>query len=161
MELKQIVRRAVRRWAEKIASKRAQRQARLALPSGSDLSERKAGRLGVAGSVAGHIGEITVAESRPESFTRPTSPEGGSPRRERQRACPPRPPVGRFRGRALRPAPQPADGAGGIPPQGTGCGCFPPPHGTRPQLPLPRRPRGGHPLLGPRCVALRGFRPPA
>ena len=73
MELKQIVRRAVRRWAEKIASKRAQRQARLALPSGSDLSERKAGRLGVAGSVAGHIGEITVAESRPESFTRPTS----------------------------------------------------------------------------------------
>ena len=73
MELKHIVRRAVRRWAEKIASKRAQRQARLALPSGSDLSERKAGRLGVAGSVAGHIGEITVAESRPESFTRPTS----------------------------------------------------------------------------------------
>ena len=63
----------VRRWAEKIASKRAQRQARLALPSGSNLSERKAGRLGVAGSVAGHIGEITVAESRPESFTRPTS----------------------------------------------------------------------------------------
>ena len=57
----------------KIAMKREQRQARLALPSGSDLSERKAGRLGVAGSVAGHIGEITVAESRPEAFTRPTS----------------------------------------------------------------------------------------
>ena len=45
----------------------------MALPSGSDLSERKARRLEVAGSVAGHIGEITVAESRPESFTRPTS----------------------------------------------------------------------------------------
>ena len=73
MELKHIVRRAVRRWAEKIASKRAQRQARLALPSGSDLSKRKAGRLGVAGNVTGHIGEITVAESRPEAFTRPTS----------------------------------------------------------------------------------------
>ena len=67
MELKHIVRRAVRRWAEKIASKRAQRQARLALPSGSDLSKRKAGRLGVAGGVAGHIGETTVAESRPEA----------------------------------------------------------------------------------------------
>ena len=67
MELKHIVRRAVRRWAEKIASKRAQRQARLALPSGSDLSKRKAGRLEVAGSMAGHIGETTVAESRPEA----------------------------------------------------------------------------------------------
>ena len=42
MELKQIVKRAVRRWVEKIASKRAQRQARLALPSGSDLLKRKA-----------------------------------------------------------------------------------------------------------------------
>ena len=67
MELKHIVRRAVRRWAEKIASKRAQRQARLALPSGSDLSKRKAGRLEVTGGVAGHIGETTVAESRPEA----------------------------------------------------------------------------------------------
>ena len=37
MELKHIVRRAVRRWAEKIASKRAQRQARLALPNVSKL----------------------------------------------------------------------------------------------------------------------------
>ena len=45
----------------------------MALPSGSDLSERKAGRLGVAGSVAGHIGETTVAESRPEASTRPAS----------------------------------------------------------------------------------------
>ena len=42
MELKQIVKRAVRRWVEKIASKRAQRQVRLALPSGSDLLKRKA-----------------------------------------------------------------------------------------------------------------------
>ena len=42
MELKQIVKRAVRRWVGKIASKRAQRQARLALPSGSDLLKRKA-----------------------------------------------------------------------------------------------------------------------
>ena len=42
MELKQIVKRAVRRWVDKIASKRAQRQARLALPSGSDLLKRKA-----------------------------------------------------------------------------------------------------------------------
>ena len=67
MELKHIVRRAVRRWAEKIASKRAQRQAHMVLPSGSDLSKRKAGRLGVAGSMAGHIGETTVAESRPEA----------------------------------------------------------------------------------------------
>ena len=73
MELKHIVRRAVRRWAEKIASKRAQRQARLALPSGSDLSKRKAGRLGVAGSVAGYIEETTVTESRPEASTRPAS----------------------------------------------------------------------------------------
>ncbi len=73
MELKHIVKRAVRRWAEKIASKRAQRQARLALPSGSDLSKRKAGRLGVAGSVAGHIEETTVTESRPEASTRPAS----------------------------------------------------------------------------------------
>ena len=69
MELKHIVRRAVRRWAEKIASKRAQRQARLALPSGSDLSKRIAGRLEVAGSVVGHIEEITVSESRPEAST--------------------------------------------------------------------------------------------
>ena len=45
----------------------------MALPNGSDLSKRKAGRLGVAGSVAGHIEEITVAESQPEAFTRPTS----------------------------------------------------------------------------------------
>ena len=73
MELEHIVKKAVRRWAEKIASKRAQRQARMALPNGSDLSKRKAGRLGVAGSVAGHIEEITVAESQPEAFTRPTS----------------------------------------------------------------------------------------
>ena len=73
MELKHIVRRAVRRWAEKIASKRAQRQARLAQPSGSDLSKRKAGRLEVAGSMAGHIGETTVTESRPEASTRPAS----------------------------------------------------------------------------------------
>ena len=73
MELKHIVRRAVRRWAEKIASKRTQRQARLALPSGSDLSKRIAGRLEVAGSVTGHIEETTVTESRPEAFTRPTS----------------------------------------------------------------------------------------
>ena len=73
MELKHIVKRAVRRWAEKIANKRAQNQASLPLPSGSDLSKRKAGRLGVAGSVAGHIEEITVAESQPEAFTRPTS----------------------------------------------------------------------------------------
>ena len=73
MELKHIVRRAVRRWAEKIASKRAQRQARLALPSGSDLSKRKAGRLEVTGGVAGHIGETTVTESRPEASTRPAS----------------------------------------------------------------------------------------
>ena len=51
MELEHIVKKAVRRWAEKIASKRAQRQARMALPNGSDLSKRKAGRLGVAGSV--------------------------------------------------------------------------------------------------------------
>ena len=34
--------------------------------------------------------------------------------------APPRPPAGRFCGRALRPAPQPADEAGGIPPQRTG-----------------------------------------
>ena len=73
MELKHIVRRAVRRWAEKIASKRTQRQARLALPSGSDLSKRIAGRLEVAGSVTGHIEEITVSESRPEASTRPAS----------------------------------------------------------------------------------------
>ena len=73
MELKHIVKRAVRRWAEKIANKRAQNQAILPLPSGSDLSKRKAGRLGVAGSVAGHIEETTVTESRPEAFTRPTS----------------------------------------------------------------------------------------
>ena len=73
MELKHIVKRAVRRWAEKIANKRAQNQASLPLPSGSDLSKRKAGRLGVAGSVTGHIEETTVTESRPEAFTRPTS----------------------------------------------------------------------------------------
>ena len=70
MELEHIVKKAVRRWAEKIASKRAQRQARLALPSGSDLSKRIAGRLEVAGSVTGHIEEITVSESRPEASTR-------------------------------------------------------------------------------------------
>ena len=69
MELKHIVRRAVRRWAEKIASKRAQRQAHMVLPSGSDLSKRIAGRLEVAGSVVGHIEEITVSESRPEAST--------------------------------------------------------------------------------------------
>ena len=73
MELKHIVRRAVRRWAEKIANKRAQNQARLPLPSGSDLSKRKAGRLEVTGGVAGHIGETTVTESRPEASTRPAS----------------------------------------------------------------------------------------
>lgn len=69
MELKHILKRAVRRWAEKIASKRAQGEARLALPGGSDLSKKKAGRLEVARGVTGRIEEITVAESRLDAST--------------------------------------------------------------------------------------------
>ena len=127
MELKHIVRRAVRRWAEKIASKRAQRQARLALPSGSDLSKKESRTFGSCRKHGRSYRRNNSRRIATGSLHKFALSEGRSPRRERQRTCPPRPSAGRFRGRALRPAPQPADGAGGIPAQGTGCGRLPPP----------------------------------
>ena len=161
MELEHIVKKAVRRWAEKIASKRAQRQARMALPNGSDLSKRKAGRLGVAGSVAGHIEEITVAESQPEAFTRPTSRKAEAHDAKDNAPAHLDHRLAAFAEERYDLRHNLLTGQAEFRPKGQDAAAFLPPHGTRPQFPLPHRPRGGHPVLGSRCVTFRGLRPTA